>query len=55
MLYTIAIILLLLWVLSLAVSYTLGGFTHILLVIAAMLFLVRALSGSPESQNGDTK
>ena len=43
MLYTIAIILLVLWLLGLITSYTLGGFIHILLVIAIVVFLVRII------------
>jgi hypothetical protein len=45
MLYTIAIILLVLWLLGLVSSYTLGGFIHILLVIAIVLVLVRIITG----------
>ncbi|MXR36227.1 lmo0937 family membrane protein [Craterilacuibacter sinensis] len=41
MLATIAVILLILWLLGLVSSYTLGGFIHILLVIAVVIFLVR--------------
>ena len=44
MLYTIAVILLILWVLGL-VSYTLGGFIHILLVFAVVMILVNLISG----------
>ncbi len=43
MLETIAIILLILWVLGLVSSYTIGGFIHILLVVAIVLFLVRVI------------
>ncbi len=45
MLWTIAVILLVLWALGLVSSYTLGGFIHILLVIAIVLVLVRVISG----------
>lgn len=45
MLYTIAIILLILWVLGLVTSYTIGGFIHILLVVAVIMILVRLISG----------
>jgi Flp pilus assembly protein TadB len=45
MLYTIAVILLILWALGLVTSYTLGGFVHILLVVAAIMILVNLLSG----------
>ncbi|MET0857871.1 MAG: lmo0937 family membrane protein, partial [Telluria sp.] len=44
MLYTIAIILLILWVLGLVTSYTVGGFIHILLVVAVIMILVRLIS-----------
>ena len=45
MLYTIAIVLLILWVLGLVSSYTLGGFIHILLVVAIVVVLVNLISG----------
>lgn len=45
MLYTIAVILLILWLLGLVTSYTLGGFIHILLVIAIIMVLVRLIRG----------
>jgi hypothetical protein len=45
MLYTIAIILLVLWLLGLVSGYTLGGFIYALLVIALVLFVVQLLSG----------
>lgn len=45
MLYTIAVILLILWVLGLVTSYTIGGFVHILLVVAVIMILVRLISG----------
>lgn len=45
MLYTIAVILLILWLLGLVSSYTMGGFIHILLVIAIVVILVRIISG----------
>ena len=45
MLYTIATILLILWLLGLVTSYTLGGFIHILLVIAIVVFLIRIIRG----------
>ncbi|MGB4248341.1 MAG: lmo0937 family membrane protein [Pseudohongiellaceae bacterium] len=45
MLETVAIILLILWVLGLVSSYTLGGFIHILLVIAVVVVLVRLIQG----------
>ena len=45
MLYTIAVILLILWVLGLVTSYTVGGLVHILLVVAVIMILVRLISG----------
>ena len=45
MLYTIAIVLVVLWLLGLVTSYTLGGFVHILLVIAVVVILVRVIQG----------
>jgi len=45
MLWTIAIILLVLWLLGLVSSYTLGGFIHILLVIAIIVVLIRLIQG----------
>jgi len=45
MLYTIAVVLLILWLLGLVSSYTMGGFIHALLVIAIVVILVRVISG----------
>lgn len=45
MLYTVAVVLLILWVLGLVTSYTLGGFIHVLLVIALVVVLLRVFSG----------
>jgi hypothetical protein len=45
MLETIAVILVILWVLGLVSSYTMGGFVHILLVLAVVVILVRVLQG----------
>ena len=45
MLYTIAVILLILWLLGLVTSYTVGGFIHVLLVIAIIVILLRVISG----------
>ncbi|MDP3668705.1 MAG: lmo0937 family membrane protein [Telluria sp.] len=45
MLYTIAVILLILWLLGLVTAYTVGGFIHILLVVAVIMILVRLISG----------
>lgn len=44
-LYTIAVVLLLLWVFGLVSSYTLGGFIHIFLVVAIVMVLVNLISG----------
>lgn len=45
MLYTLAIILIVLWVLGLVTANTMGGIIHVLIVIAIVLFLVRIISG----------
>lgn len=45
MLYTIALLLVILWVLGLVSSYTLGGLVHILLVVAVIMILLRVISG----------
>jgi len=45
MLYTIAVVLLVLWILGLVTSTTMGGLIHVLLVIAVIVVLVRLLSG----------
>ena len=45
MLITIAIILLVLWLLGIVTSYTIGGFIHILLVVAIILILIRLIQG----------
>ena len=45
MLYTIAVVLLILWLLGLVTSYTMGGFIHVLLVIAIVVVLLRIISG----------
>jgi hypothetical protein len=45
MLYTIAVVLLILWLLGLVSSYTMGGFIHILLVVALIMILVNFISG----------
>ena len=42
---TIAMILIVLWLLGLVSSYTLGGYIHILLVVAVVMFLVRFIQG----------
>jgi len=45
MLYTIAVVLLLLWLLGLVSAYTMGGFIHVLLVIAVVVILARLITG----------
>ncbi len=45
MLYTIAIILLVLWLLGMVSSTTIGGLIHVLLVVAIVMFLLRLISG----------
>lgn len=45
MLWTILVILLVLWLLGMITSYTMGGFIHILLVVAAIILVVRLVSG----------
>ena len=45
MLYTIAVVLLILWLLGLVSSYTLGGFIHVLLVIALVVIVLQLVSG----------
>jgi hypothetical protein len=45
MLYTIAVVLLILWVLGLVSAYTMGGFIHILLVVAIVMVLINLISG----------
>ena len=45
MLYTIAVILLILWALGLVSAFTMGGFIHVLLVIAIVVVLLRVISG----------
>jgi hypothetical protein len=44
MLYTIAVVMLILWLLGLVTSYTMGGFIHILLVIAIVVVLLRVIN-----------
>jgi len=44
MLYTIAVVMLILWLLGLITSYTMGGFIHILLVIAIVVVLLRVIN-----------
>ena len=45
MLYTIAVVLIVLWLLGLVTGYTIGSFIHILLVVAVIMILVNLISG----------
>ena len=45
MLYTIAVVLIVLWLLGLVTSYTMGGVIHVLLVIAVIMILVNVIQG----------
>jgi hypothetical protein len=45
MLYTVAIVLVVLWALGLVSTYSMGGFIHVLLVIAIVVILVRVITG----------
>jgi hypothetical protein len=45
MLWTVAVVLLILWLLGFVTSYTMGGFIHVLLVIAIVVVLVRVITG----------
>ena len=49
MLYTIAVVLIVLWLLGLVTSATIGGFIHILLVIAVVMILVNLITGRKRS------
>jgi Family of unknown function (DUF5670) len=44
-LYTIALVLIVLWALGLVSAYTMGGFIHVLLVVAVVIVLLRVISG----------
>jgi hypothetical protein len=45
MLYTIAVVLIVLWLFGIVTAYTMGGFIHVLLVIAIVVVLLRVISG----------
>jgi hypothetical protein len=45
MLYTIAVVLIIFWLLGLVTSYTVGGFIHVLLVVAVVMILINLISG----------
>ncbi|WP_148264864.1 lmo0937 family membrane protein [Collimonas fungivorans] len=45
MLYTIAVVLVILWLIGLVTSYTIGGFIHVLLVVAIIMVLLRVING----------
>ncbi len=47
MLWTIFVVLLVLWLLGIVSSYTLGGYIHILLIIAVVVVLIRLINGRP--------
>jgi uncharacterized protein DUF5670 len=47
MLWTIFVILLVLWLLGLITNYTMGGFIHVLLVIAVIVLIIRLIQGRP--------
>jgi hypothetical protein len=47
MLWTIFVILLVLWLLGMVSSYTMGGFIHLLLVVAVVVLLIRLIQGRP--------
>lgn len=49
MLYTIAVVLIILWLLGLVTSYTMGGVIHVLLVIALVMVLVNFISGRKQA------
>ena len=45
MLYTVAVVLVVLWLLGMVSSYTMGGFIHVLLVIAVIVIILQVISG----------
>lgn len=45
MLYTVAVVLLILWLLGMVSSYTIGGFIHVLLVLAIVVVVLRVIQG----------
>lgn len=47
MLWTVFVILMILWLLGVVTSYTLGGFIHVLLIIAVVVVLLRVIQGRP--------
>jgi len=49
MLWTIAVVLMVLWALGLVTSYTMGGFIHILIVVAVVMVLINLISGRRSS------
>jgi hypothetical protein len=44
-LYTVAVVLIVLWILGLVSSYTMGGFIHVLLVVAIVMILIQVIQG----------
>ena len=53
MLETIAVVLIVLWLLGLVTSYTMGGFIHVLLVIALIVIVLRVIRGNREFHKGE--
>jgi hypothetical protein len=49
MLYTLAVVLIILWLLGMVSSYTMGGFIHVLLVVALIMVLVNVIGGRSRS------
>jgi len=49
MLYTVALVLIILWLLGIVTSYTIGGFIHALIVVAVIMVLIRIIQGRPEA------
>ena len=52
MLYTIAVILIILWLLGLITSYTIGGFIHVLLVVAVIMIAVSTTAANTTGSSG---
>src|ERR1035441_312392 len=48
MLYTIAVVMIILWLLGLVSSYTMGGFIHVLLIIAVVMIVIQVIQGRSE-------
>ena len=52
MMYTVAVVLIVLWLLGLLTSYTLGGWIHVLLAVAVILILVKLFGGQNQGSSG---